>query len=83
MIGQSTQPIWKRAIIRAAIVTVILAAGVELLRMMGRAAELDRAEELILALGGGAVYGGLWALTAMTTANMLKKINDAAKGDKT
>jgi len=83
MIGQTTQPIWKRAIIRAAIVTVILAAGVELLRMMGRAAELDRAEELILALGGGAVYGGLWGLTAMTTANMLKKINDAAKGDKT
>ncbi len=81
MIGQSNQPIWKRAAIRAGVVAVILLAGVELLRMAGRAEGLDRAEQLFLAAAGGAVYGGLWAITAALTATMLKKISNAAKGD--
>lgn len=79
--SNASAPIWKRALMRFAGVAVVLIIGVELLRLAGRAEHLDRVEELYLALAGGAVYAGLWALMAAMTANLLKKITTAAKGD--
>lgn len=83
MIRQSKRPIYQRALMRAAAVAIILAAGIELLRLAGRAQHLDRAEELVIALAGGGVYAIIWSAMAMMTATMLKKIEDAAKGDRT
>ncbi len=83
MIGQSKRPIYQRALMRAAAVAIILAAGIEFLRLAGRAQHLDRAEELVIALAGAGVYAIIWSAMAMMTATMLKKIEDAAKGDRT
>lgn len=82
MIGQSKRPLYLRALVRAAAVAAILIVGIELLRLAGRATHLDRAEEMMIAIAGGAVYAAMWALTALITANMLKKIDAAAKGEK-
>lgn len=82
MIGQSKRPIYQRAVARAAAVAGVLIVGIELLRLAGRAGHLDRGEEMMIAIAGGAVYAIMWAITAMMTAKMLKKIDDAARGGK-
>lgn len=79
MIGQSKEPLWKRALMRAALVAVTLFGSIEALRLFGEAGDIDRAEALVIAIGGAAVYAALWFVTAAWTANMLKKIEDAAK----
>lgn len=83
MIATSKRPIYQRALMRAAAVALALAVGIELLRLVGRAQHLDRAEGLVIALAGGGVYAIIWAAMAAVTARMLKKIEDAAKGDRT
>ena len=82
MIGQSKEPLWKRAAMRAGLVAVSLFASVEVLRLFGRAAHIDRGEALVIAAGGAVVYAALWFVTAAWTARMLKKIEDAAKESK-
>jgi arginine exporter protein ArgO len=82
MIGQSKEPLWKRALMRAALVAVALFASIEVLRLFGRSAHIDRAEAFVIAGGGAAVYSALWFVTAAWTARMLKKIEDAAKDPK-
>lgn len=82
MIGEAKNPIWKRALMRAGAVAVVLIVSIELLRLIGRAQHLDRTEELVIAIAGGGVYALIWAATAAMTAKMLKKIEGAAKGDK-
>lgn len=82
MIGQSKEPLWKRALMRAALVAAALIASIEALRLFGRSANIDRAEGLVIAAGGAAVYAALWYVTAAWTARMLKKIEDAAKDQK-
>ena len=82
MIGQSKEPLWKRALMRAALVAVALFGSIELLRLFGKAGDIDRVEALVIAAGGAAVYAALWFVTAAWTARMLKKIEDAAKEQK-
>lgn len=82
MIGQSKEPLWKRAIMRAALVATALFASVEVLRLFGRSAHIDRIEALVIAAGGAGVYATLWFVTAIWTARMLKRIEDAAKDQK-
>lgn len=82
MIGQSKDPLWKRAAIRFLGVAIVLLVSIELMRFAGRAQELDRVEQVLVALGGAAVYAIVWALSAAMTARMLKKIADAAPGEK-
>lgn len=82
MIGQSKEPLWKRALMRAALVAVLLFGGVELIRLFGGSQNVDRAEALVISAGGAAVYAALWFVTASWTARMLKKIEDAAKDQK-
>lgn len=82
MIGQSKEPLWKRAVMRAALVAVTLVASIEALRLFGKAGDIDRVEALVIAAGGAAVYAALWFVTAAWTARMLKKIEDAAKDQK-
>ncbi len=77
------RPIYQRALMRAAAVAIALAVGIEVLRLMGRAQHLDRGEGLVVALAGAGVYAIIWAAMAAMTATILKKIEDAAKGDKT
>lgn len=79
MIGQSNEPLWKRALMRAALVAVLLLGGVELLRLFGGSQNVDRLEALVISAGGAAVYAVLWFITASWTAKMLRKIEDAAK----
>jgi len=79
VIGQSNNPLWKRAAMRAALVAISLFASIEALRLFGRSAHIDRLEALVIAAGGAGVYAALWFVTAAWTARMLKKIEEAAK----
>jgi hypothetical protein len=82
MIGRSKDSLWKRAAIRFLGVAIVLLVSIELMRFTGRAQELDRVEQVLVALGGAAVYAIVWTLSAAMTARMLKKIADAAPGEK-
>lgn len=82
MIGQSKDPLWKRAAVRFLGVALTLLVTIELLRFAGRAQELDRFEQVLVSLGGAATYALVWTLSAAMTQNMLKKIADAAREEK-
>lgn len=81
MMGRSRNSIYERAALRAAIVAIILIVLIEILRFAGRAAHIDRGEEMMIAIAGAGVYALVWAAMAALTARMMKKIEDAAKGD--
>lgn len=86
MIGQSNRKLYERAALRAAIVAIILLVAIEGLRMVGKAQHVDRSEQMLIAFAGGAVYAGLWSVFAIIVAQMMKRVEAAARdveGDKT
>ena len=79
---QTASSIAKRAAIRGIGAAVLLFVALEGLILAGKTAKIDTGEALVIAAASGAVYAGLWSIFALATARMLKKIENAAKGEK-
>lgn len=82
MTGPSNRKFYERAALRAAIVAIILIVAIEGLHLAGKAQHVDRNEEMMIAFAGGAVYAGLWSVFAIIVAQMMKKVEAAAKNAK-
>lgn len=82
MNAQSASSIAKRAAIRGIGAAVLLFASLEGLILLGKTTKIDAGEALVIAGASGAVYAALWSIFALATARVLKKIENAAKGEK-